>query len=275
MFRRGAASVLLLACAACSVAPPPLPADAPLDAVLARHGEAATVPAEPVDSRPSPLEVVLVRDRHFAGDGITYVDEGLRAVQREHRRLLDDLVGRGFRLLAVEWRKGPLPGDDDPLAAAHRDAVRRALETGDDLDRWSIYQPIRYEMELAGRAVVVGVEDPELYDADVAALERLLDLARASRLDEGTDGGARDAGRLAERARIRRAMRLRIAPRGRAVARNLLLAMEAYDARRAVLLVGAAHVPAASAELAARGVPHRVFTTRSFAKREDSAPVRP
>jgi hypothetical protein len=274
----------------CATAPPPLPLGTPIEVVLAAHGVAERATSAPrpasnptsrpessADSRPdsrSTRVVVVVMDRHFAGGGLTYVDDDLRALQREHRRLVADLLDRGFALFGAEWRRGPLPKDDDPAAAAHRDRARRALEEGDDLDRLSIYQPIRFEVEFDGRLSVVGVEDPKLYDADVAALERLQDLATLKRRHDTADGPDDDA-ILEEWARLRVAMRARIAPRGRAAARALIEEMDARGAERAILVLGAAHVPAAAEELATLGVDAFVFTAPSFARRDARPSRRP
>ena len=298
MSRAASRSIALCAAATafihgCATAPPPLPPDAPIEAVLAAHGRFERVAAEsrPVsrptsvaaaasqaaadasasgpESRPAgPRLVVVVRDRHFAGGGLTYVDDDLRALQREHRRLIADLVSRGFELLGAEWRRGPLPGDDDAAAAAHRDRARRALEEGDELDRLSIFQPIRYEVEFEGRLCVVGVEDAAMYDADVAALDRLQDLLTARRRHD-TSTGPDDDAIFGDWATIRRGMRSRIAPRGRAAARAVVEEMDDRGLDRAILLIGAAHVPAAADELATLGVDGVLFTAPSFDRRDE------
>jgi hypothetical protein len=260
MRRRGfrafpALVAILLAAAGCATDAPAPPLDAPTSALLEIRGAATFVPGN------LPVEVVVVKDRHFVGGGLTYVDDDLRRLQHEHRRLVGDLADRGFRLLGAEWRKGPLPLDG--AAEDHRAAVRDALAEGDDLDRWSIYQPIRYETEFQDRLEVIGVEEPALYDADVAALERLIELARAERR-----AGEADAAGRAERARLRRAMVGRIDDRGAAAARNLAEAMRDRRASKAILLLGAAHVPAASRTLQEMGVPHHVFTAPSFERRD-------
>jgi hypothetical protein len=252
------AAFALSVVAGCATERPAPPLEAPTAALLAVRGGSSFIPGG------RPLEVVVIRDRHFSGGGLTFVDEDLRRLQREHRRLVGELVARGFRLMGAEWRNGPLPEDD--VAADHRRAVREAIEEHDDLDRWSIYQPIRYAVELEGELVVTGVEDAELYDADVAALDRLFVIARAARDVDGAPRAALDAA-AKERFRIRGEMMSRIDPRGVAAARNLVAAMEERGERRAILLIGAAHVPSASRELAALDVPHHVFTAPSFERR--------
>jgi hypothetical protein len=253
--RTFAATLLLLG--ACATTPA-VPADAPTTAVLAAYGAVESFPGE------LGIDVVVIRDRHYVGGGITYVDEDLRRLQAEHRRLIGALVERGYRLLGAEWRKGPLPVDD--VAEDHRAAVRETLAEGDDLDRRSIYQPIRYEVEFAGRLTVFGVEDPTLYDRDVAALEELTAVARAKRRHDTTKGPT-DAQLDARFAEIRRGMRLRIDERGRASALNLLAETAARGERRAILLTGAAHVPAAVAALRDAGATIHVFTAAAFDRR--------
>lgn len=262
---RRAFPLALAIVASCATERPLAPADAPLAEALAAHGTAEFFPGAAAE------EVVVVRDRHYVGGGITFVDDDLRTLQREHGRLVADLVGRDFGLMGAEWRRGPLPDDD--VAEAHREAAREALETGDDLNRRSIYQPIRYEVEFAGRLAVVGVEDPEMYDADVSALDVLTELSRLRRRHDTTDGPS-DAEIERRWNDVRRAMRARTAPRGREAAKNLLAAMRDRGVRRAILLIGAAHVPAVAEGLRAEGVPHYVFTARSFARRAERTDLR-
>lgn len=264
-FPRRAATVALFSIALGCASAPTLPADATTVEVLAAYGGYTT------ETGATPEEIVVIRDRHYIGGGITFVDDELRALQREHGRLVAALVDRGYRLLGAEWRKGPLPDDD--AARAHRQAARDVMEEGDDLNRRSIYQPIRYEVEHAGRLTVLGVEDASLYDQDVKALETLTALSQARRRHDTTTGPSESELDL-RWAKLRRAMKARIDPRGRASARNLLEAMRERKERKAILLVGAAHVPGAAAELKDLGVTFHVFTAPSFERKSERTGLR-
>ena len=250
-----------LLCAGCA-GPAAPPRDAPVATVLQFHGRAETHQAQ------GPREVVIIRDRHPTGPGITYVDDELRALQREHHELVTDLVAREFRLLGCEFNLGPLPTDG--AAADHLDRLAWAEEQGDDPNRWSVYQPLRYQREFAGRLEVLGVEDPELYQADLAALDRLDDVVRLRRRTDWTSGPTDDELRRNE-AQILVSIRLNVQKRGAAAARNLVRLMDERHAPRAILMLGAAHVPSASRTLSELNVRHHVFTAPGF-ERRDPAP---
>ncbi len=250
----GLVALLLAGCAG-PAAPPP---SASVAAVLQFHGKVETHDA------PGPREVVIIRDRHPTGRGITYVDDELRALQREHHELVTDLVAREFRLLGCEFSRGPLPKDG--AAADHLDRLAWAEEQGDDPNRWSIYQPLRYQRDFAGRLDVLGVEDPDLYRADLAALDRLDEVVRLRRRTDWTTGPTDDELRRNE-AQILVAIRLNVQKRGAAAAQNLVQLMDERHAPRAILMLGAAHVPSASRALSELKVRHHVFTAPGFERR--------
>ncbi len=252
-------AVLFLAmCAGCATPQPP-PADTPLAAALTFFGTIQTVDG----TSPEP-EVVVIRDRHATGGGITYVDDELRALQKEHHALVTYLVGRGFHLFGCEFRKGPLPTDG--VGQEHLGHLEWAAENGDDPNRWSVYQPLRYQHDFGPKLLVVGVEDPDLYDADVSSVEKLTETARLQRRPDWTSGPT-DADLKRREVELLGNIRKNVARRGAAAARNLAALLVERKERRAILMLGAAHVPAASLTLADLGIRHHVFTAASFERR--------
>jgi hypothetical protein len=237
---------------------PPSPSVAlPLREALACLGS-----VREVDGAPSP-EVVLLRDRHAVGPGIFYVDEELRAFQRDQRAVVRHLVARGFDLLGCEHTLGPIPRS--PAAEDHIAVIEEARASGDDLNRWSVFQPLRYEIEFQGRLQVIGVEDPALYQADLETLSKIEKVVQARRFSEA--GGPSQSELAREQARLLALIRANVAERGRLAARNLLAIMKERSSRKAILMLGASHIPAASAELAAENVRHYVFEAPSFQRR--------
>ena len=203
---------------------------------------------------------MLIKDRHSTHGAITRVRGRLGDIQRENRLAVSFLVQKGFSLLGCEAALGPLP--EGEIAGAHAAAVRRALEERDNLDRLTVYQPIRYAVEFEGRLTVLGVEDRELYEADVACLERINDVRPMLARSDTSPEERREL--LIESRRLMGAIRERAAERGRRAAGNLLALMESRRVDRAILLIGGAHVPSASRELSRRGVPHLVFECRHY-----------
>src|SRR5688572_4081334 len=90
-----------LSCAAADARPAPSVA-VPLPDALAQLGS-----VQPFDGM-APPEVVLLKDRHAVGPGIFYVDEELRAFQRDQHAVMVHLVARGFDLLGCEHTLGPI-----------------------------------------------------------------------------------------------------------------------------------------------------------------------
>jgi hypothetical protein len=136
------------------------------------------------------------------------------------------------------------------------------LQVGRDPSELLTYQPLRYEVEFAGRLTVVGVEDPELYGADVARFEEWRAAGRRL-LRERLDDPERRELVLAQR-RLLEGIRRNAEARGRSAAIRLLRRMEAAGARRAALLIGGAHADGATAELLAHGVSVVVFEAASY-----------
>ena len=75
---------------------------------------------------PSP-EIVLLKDRHAVGAGIFYVDEELRAFQRDQHAVVSHLVARGFTLLGCEHTLGPIPRNAAARGPSRGDRARRGV----------------------------------------------------------------------------------------------------------------------------------------------------
>jgi hypothetical protein len=250
---------LALACASTGGRRAP-PVTMPLPEALARLGTVHPVPG----ASPSP-EVVILKDRHAVGAGIFYVDEELRAFQRDQHTVVAHLVARGFSLLGCEHTLGPIPRN--AAAEDHLAVIARAQAEGDDLNRWSVYQPLRYEAEFAGRLAVVGVEDPGLYQEDLDTLESIEKLRNVRRF--GGSGAPSAKALDAEERRLLQKIRANVAARGAAAARNLLAIMKERGVEKAILMLGASHVPAASAELFRVSVAQYVFEAPTFQRKSE------
>jgi hypothetical protein len=271
--RPRARPLLLLAiaglCGCVTLAEPPDPSLG-VGAGLAMLGSVERVLEAPIESGDRtaggeepwrPLEVVVIRDRHSVHGAITRERGPITEVRRENRAAVGFLLSKGFTLLGCESPFGPLPRDDGP-SSRHREAIQRAIRQSDRLDSLSVYQPIRYEEELEGRLIVLGVEDPGLYGADVARLNRILELQSvAARAD--TAGVTRQAA-VKEVVRLIRTISASARLRGRIAACNLVHLMETQRVERAVLLIGGAHAAGAMAALEEHGVETWVFTCRSY-----------
>jgi len=68
----------------------------------------------------------------------------------------------------------------------------------------------------------------------------------------------------AEEQRLRRKIGANVSARGAAAAKNLAAAMQERGVDKAILMLGASHVPAASAELKAAGIRHWVFEAPAY-----------
>lgn len=238
--------------------------EVPLEEGLGLFGRVTAAPGADAGTGLAHLQVVLIRDRHPVHGRITRERGPLRDVRRDNRRAIGFLVRKGFLLLGCEAALGPLPDDDGP-AAAHRKAVREALAEGDRLHDLTVYQPIRYEEEFRNVLTVLGMEDPELYNADAERLERIIEIrALAGRADIPTDARSKATSEM--RAHMK-AISANIHKRGRAAAGNLVAHMLAKGIDRAILLLGGAHAAAALEAFRKAGVSVRVFECESYRKR--------
>lgn len=209
------------------------------------------------------IDVVIIADRHSIGAGIGYVSEGHRAQQMEQARAIEWLVNHGYTILGSEFELGPIPTDG--AAAEHRTSIESAIEEGDDLNRWSHFQPVRYAVTLAPRLAVWGVEDPVLYAADVKDLDAILDIRDFRKHREGQSTPT-DSELDRKEAALKARIRSHVDQRGRAAARNLLELANARGATRVILMLGAAHCGAAAGECAASGAAVTLFTPKSLRK---------
>lgn len=249
--------LLALALVGCQ-ATPPGPKVA-LRVGLAHYGSSSGVAATPEMPR-----IVIIRDRHPVHGAITRERGPLYRVRAENRGAIGFLIVKGYRLLGCEWPYGPLPRDTKP-ARAHRDATRTAIEGHDNLDRLSVFQPIRYEEELGDRISVLGMEDPDLYHADRERLLKIQDFRRIAGREDAPDQDREKARR--EMASLLRKISGNRHARGRAAARNLLKHMDRFKIARAALLIGGAHADAAREALEEQGVQAMVFQCRSYQDR--------
>lgn len=243
-----AAGLLFGGCAS----PPPLDARTDLVTGLRTLGRVETfVEAD------GPL-VVVIKDRHAVHGAITRVRGRLRSVQTENSRAVRFLVSKGFRLLGCEAPRGDLP--EEGPARAHREAVREALADGDDVNALTVYQPLRYAVEFAERLVVKGVEDPELYAADVAALEEIIELRG---ILTRNDTEREHVAELVKKERqLVRLVRSHADARGRYAAENLLKAAAGQE--RAMLMLGGAHAPGIVSALREQGARVILFECRAY-----------
>lgn len=254
MPRPPTAALLLLLPAACTT-PPPEP-DPGLSTSAGLDVLGVITPGGPE----APPRVVLVRDKHPVHGAVTRSRGPLRDLRRENALALRFLVEKGFTLLGCETSLGPLPDGD--AARRHREAVLEAIRSRDDLDAWTVFQPIRHQIQLGGRLEVMGVEDPELYARDVRTLDELITIhALLARSDISREKRRE----LSHRRRdLLSAVSGRARERGRRAAVNLLHLMERRGHHRAILLLGGAHTSGATDTLDTAGLPYLVFEAHSY-----------
>jgi hypothetical protein len=195
-------------------------------------------------------DVVLVPDLHETHGSVT----GGGPVWTRHRkwqmRALRFLASKGYRLLGAEYALGPLPLDGP--AATQRRVYDEALSDGVDPDSLNLYIPLRVQWELP-EVTVLGVEDPALYTADLNTLteiNKLRSLPTPEALEAVALMQQLVASLLEHRDR-----------RGAAAARNLHALMKQHSLPRAVLVIGALHVPAASEALSQLGLSVCLFSS--------------
>lgn len=253
---RFALCTALLALCACVSPPPPLPENLTLQQAMELEGT-----AEVLSSTVSKQCVVIIRDRHPTYRGYRRIRKQLVQVQRSNRRFLDYLVRNGFTLLGCEFPRGPL--EENSKTRQSYQLVRSKSRYGPEyLDRFAVYQPVRYQLFWPNRLQVIGVEDPILYEADRSILKEFQRIRQTLIL-----GGLRPEERVQlEAATARAAAKLRVNSdrRGEAAAKNLLLAMQDATCYSAVLLLGGVHVPEAQRQLEAAGVQVHVFRPNGY-----------
>jgi hypothetical protein len=244
-------AVLFAAVLGSCASPPRIAPGATLEAGLSALG---TVEVSPPGGPEARGTIVVLADLHPLHGGILRSRDEFYGVRRDLGEAVAWLVEQHFALLGCEWKAGPLP--KDATALAHRAAYARAIQEHDDVNAWTLYQPIRLEQEFRSRLLVVGVEDPELYDRDVARLRELRELAT----DEQPTPEI-----VIRKRRLEAAIRAQSNARGERAAEILVQAMESRGFNRAALLLGRAHTAAAVKALSSAG--YRVLRFESHAVR--------
>lgn len=252
------ASVLLMLYALSACASPPVPLSGTLSLREAMNAEGV---AERIDPVAAPRTVIIMRDRHPTYRGYRRIRSQLVEVQRSNRRFLDYAVRSGYSLLGCEFPNGPLEENDDTRQSYQ--IIRSKLRYGPRyLDRFAVYQPVRYQLFWPDTLLVRGVEDKALYEGDRAILKEYQHIR--GRL---TRGGLRSDEKITlERATLNASSQLQVNSdrRGTAAATNLLRTMEKTNRHRAVLLLGGAHVPAAYSTLKQASIQVHVFCPNGY-----------
>ena len=249
-------AALLVGCISCTTPPQPLQSSLTLREAMESEGA-----AEVIDPTRSKRCVVIIRDRHPTYRGYRKIRKQLVTVQRANRRLLDYLVRSDFTLLGCEFPSGPL--EENNKTRQSYQLVRSKSRYGPRyLDRFAVYQPVRYQLFWPSQLIVLGVEDPELYEADRQILK---DYQRIRQ--ELVRGGLRtDEKEELSVATLRasRLLQVNSDSRGKAAAVNLLREMDTNNCTNAVLLMGGTHVPAARQHLQEAGLQVHVFRPRGY-----------
>ena len=216
-------------------------------------------------AKESTLEVILIRDRHSTRPGFHRVRQQLRQVQRDNRLAVEYLLGKGFDLLFCEYPCGPLR-EDEKTQAQYR-IIRSRMAHDYLLDEYAVFQPIRFQLSYGDRLEVWGAEDPELFKQDLRDFESFAK-ARSQRQRHDLSRRQKKAIETQFLAAVAR-LRQNIVARGEAAAKNVLTIMKKRGKRRAVLLVGGAHVPYAIAIFENAEVSYRVFESSRYAAEKD------
>ena len=209
--------------------------------------------------------VVVIRDRHSAAPGFHPVRPQIEAVQHDNRLLVEFLVERGFDLLGCECAAGPVRENKD--SGRQFRIVNSRIKAGVELDGWSVFQPIRYQLLWPTRLSVWGVEDAELYEQDIVEFKTFVRASRHARRNDLDEKEKRQALETARAASMQ--LRRNIDERGLRAAGNLLLAMKQTGSEKSILMIGGAHVPSAIAALKEAGITIHVFESASYRKLQD------
>jgi hypothetical protein len=252
-----AVAVLLLTAACASPPAETLRDAASLEDAAARVGRIVDVSETP-DAR----HVVFIKDQHATTSSFMRLRPQLRAVQRANRLMVDYLLNRGYTLLGCEYRFGEIL--ESEATRAQYKLVRARLQPPALLDEYSVYQPIRFRVLWGDRLAVWGVEDPELYGAAVALLDSYLKARQAVKRHDIESPQRADAER--RMVELLAALDRQTIARGVKAADNLLTLMDRLQRRQAILLIGGAHVAAASELLRMRGVSFTVFEPTGYGR---------
>lgn len=211
-----------------------------------------------------PRRILVIMDRHSASPGFRRVRLQLRRIQREHRLLVENFLGHGYRVLGCEYPFGPLEETED-TAREYR-IVRTWMFPKDTLDEYGVFQPLRFQL-MYPELRVWGVEDPTLHEKDRKSWETYVaETARARRKDQSeTDRAAH----LAGAARAARDLNRNVSARGRAAALNLLEVLDRLGRKRGILILGGAHIPAALEVFRQRDISYDVYRSHHYDEHPD------
>ncbi|MEE9394926.1 MAG: hypothetical protein V3W41_20750 [Planctomycetota bacterium] len=251
-----APAFMLVLGTACTSPPPSLPPDLPFEAALNRCSEKISGRG---DSQP---QIIYIKDRHSLNPGFHRLRPQLQAVQRDNRLLVDYLVAQGYTLLGCEFRFGELKEEPDTRQQFQIVRGRLKYDHPNYLDGFSIFQPIRHLLANRPRLKVWGVEDPELYDRDVAFLKTYRQATKHAKRRDLSKEERRSA--LTKAALAARALDKSLIDRGRAAAENLLRAMSRVKTERAILILGGAHVAGVESALRESDYSYRILQSRSY-----------
>ncbi|MFT7618747.1 MAG: hypothetical protein ACI97A_002394 [Planctomycetota bacterium] len=257
--------LLLLTLASCaSKAESEISGDLPLSSAMGHVGM-VRLAIEPPKSRGI---LVVMKDRHSTRPGNHRVRPQLRQVQKDNRRLVQYLVKQGFDLLGCEQVYGEF--SETKATAAQYRLLRKRVQWENDLDEFGIYQPILFQILWGKRLAVWGIEDPELFAADLEDFKTFVQARQQARRNDLSPG---QKAKYQETLLLtRKKLRLNIVERGKAAAQNFLKLAEEKKSTRAILMVGGAHVPAAIEVLKDSGFNVYVFESSRYAREEDTTP---
>ncbi len=212
-------------------------------------------------------QVVVIKDRHSTRPGFHRVRRQLRQVQKDNRHLIQYLVRRGFRILGCEQTLGEiLP---NATTESQYKLIAGRMKHGIDLDEYSVFQPIRFQLLWGANLSVWGVEDPALFAKDISDFRAFAKARQNVRRNDLTE--ADRAGLRSVLVASQQKLRLNIKARGEKAAENLLSIMQEQGVSHGILLVGGAHVPAALRVLEQTGYDIYVFASSRYAPEKNTA----
>lgn len=251
-------AVLFLACTGCGTARPDhVSPHASFESAALTIGD---IVEKSFDKDPEERHIVIVMDRHATTSSFMRLRPQLREVQRSNRMLVEYLVAHDYSLLGCEKELGELK--ETEKTAKQFAAARGRLDPVDELDHFSVYQPIRFKLMFEGRLAVFGVEDPELYAADVARLKTMLEASRIAKRYDMEDEKRKEAERTMRQ--MTAELSDNIIRRGVRAAQNLCDLMQETGRKKAILLIGGAHCRAAADIFKNRKIPYVIFRPSNY-----------
>lgn len=256
-------TILLVSCVSTSESE--IPRTLELKAAL-RLGGHIRLAIEPPESKG---HLVVIKDRHSTQPGNHRLRPQLRQVQYDNRRLVSYLVQHGFDLLGCEQTWGELK--ETPKNASQYRLVRSRIRYGSNLDEFALYQPVLFQLLWPKKLQVWGMEDPDLFAEDIEDFKTYVKARQQARRNDLSDSQRKQYQKVLL-ATLNK-LRLNIAMRGTAAAKNLLKLVQDKQSTKAILLVGGAHVPAALEVLKESGFHVYVFESSRYATEKDSEPA--